>query len=237
MIINSEDSNEYLDTNEKEDTFNDLKKNNILDSRIDEYAVKQVDNLFNSNHTDFFEDLPSEGKDEIKSVFSPKILIGKNSGFGNTEAQSKWNSSFSGSEFDVQYNENIDSSTTSTSTQKCEQYVKARSNIDSSTISESDDGNLIVKDYQDSKTWFPGYTYLPPSNWDVPQKRAPVCVAPSPNALKLTGLMDRGLPLNVLELNPGGQIAQTENSVKLTNVGSILPKFSYEEQPFSKPYV
>ena len=102
---------------------------------------------------------------------------------------------------------------------------------------ENEDGSLIVQDYKNAKTWVPGYTYLPPSNWDVPQKRSPVCVSPSPNSIKLTGLIDRGLPMNVLELNPQGQVADTEESVQLTNVGSLLPKFSYEEQPFSKPYV
>ena len=72
----------------------------------------------------------------------------------------------------------------------------------------------------------------------MPQKHPPACLAPSPNTIKLTGLVDRGLPLNVLELHPyDGKIAKTEDSVKLTNVGSMLPKFKYEEQPFSKPYI
>jgi hypothetical protein len=48
--------------------------------------------------------------------------------------------------------------------------------------------------------------------------------------------MDRGTPINALELNPDGTQATTEDTVSLTNVGSIIPSFSYHEQPFSKPY-
>jgi hypothetical protein len=50
-------------------------------------------------------------------------------------------------------------------------------------------------------------------------------------------LIDRGLPINALELNPDGSQADTENEVSMTNVGSMLPKFKYQETPFSKPYV
>ena len=98
-------------------------------------------------------------------------------------------------------------------------------------------GNLVVKDYRYAKTFVPGYTYVPPSNWDVPQKHISKCMPPSPNVRQLTGLVDRGLPLNVLELNPDGSIANSEESVTMTNVGSLMPKFVYQEAPFSKPYV
>lgn len=99
------------------------------------------------------------------------------------------------------------------------------------------DGNLVVADYKYAKKYFPGYTYIPPEHWDVPQKRAGVCRQNSPNVHKLTGLVDRGLPLNVLELNPDGNMADTEDTVQLTNVGSMMPKFKYVETPFSRPYV
>ena len=138
--------------------------------------------------------------------------------------KSKWNSAFSGSEFNANFYDKFDDNNN-----KCKgQY---------DTLRENDEGNLIVKNYTDSKTFYPGYTYVPPKNWSVPQQRAPVCSSSSPNALRLTGLIDRGLPLNVLELNPQGGVADTEESVSLTNVGSMLPNFKYEEQPFSKPYV
>ena len=98
-------------------------------------------------------------------------------------------------------------------------------------------GNLVVQNYTQAKKWMPGYTYVPPVYWDVPQKHMGACQAANPNARKLTGLVDRGLPINALELNPDGSMANTEDSVSLTNVGSILPRFNYEETPFSKPYI
>jgi hypothetical protein len=98
-------------------------------------------------------------------------------------------------------------------------------------------GNMIVRNYTESKKWVPGYTYVPPVYWDVPQRHTSVCQPDGPNVRKLTGLIDRGLPLNVLELNPDGNQAQNEDDVHLTNVGSILPRFGYQETPFSKPYV
>ena len=99
-------------------------------------------------------------------------------------------------------------------------------------------GNLTVKNYTQAKKWYPGYTYVPPVYWDVPQRHMTACQAPNPDVRKLTGLVDRGLPLNVLELRPDGTEADTEETVSLTNVGSILPKFTYQEMPiFGKPYV
>lgn len=97
--------------------------------------------------------------------------------------------------------------------------------------------NLVVRNYKESKKWYPGYTYIPPVFWDVPQKRAGVCQPSGPNYHKLTGLIDRGLPINALELNPNGRQADTENTVSMGKVGSILPAFNYKEQPFSSPYV
>ena len=87
-------------------------------------------------------------------------------------------------------------------------------------------------EYQKSaKKFYPGYSYLPPNNWDVPQKRAPVCVNNNPDTTQLPiGIADHGTPINALEVDPIGRILATEEKVKYTNVGSILPKFSYTEQ-------
>ena len=160
--------------------------------------------------------------DEIKSVFSPKIVIGKkNNSFGNT-TNNKWNDAFSGAEFNADFYEKYKDNT------KCNHY---------NTFGNSTDETLRVQNYNDAKTFVPGYTYVPPENWSVPQYRPPVCISPTLNTFKLTGLVDRGLPLNVLELNPQGEIADTEDAVSLTNVGSMLPNFKYEEMPFSKPYM
>ena len=117
---------------------------------------------------------------------------------------------------------------TTTSTKKCGTY---------DSTYENQAGDLVIKDYAQSKKWVAGYTYVPPIHWDVPQKHAGVCRNNRPNVYKLTGLVDRGLPINALELNSNGKIEDNESSVKLTNVGSMLPKFNYQEQPFSKPYV
>jgi hypothetical protein len=82
-----------------------------------------------------------------------------------------------------------------------------------------------------SKIFYPGYSYLPPNNWDVPQKRAPICVNNNPDTTRLPiGIADHGTPINALEVDPTGRILATEEMVKHTNVGSILPKFNYSEQ-------
>ena len=283
MNVKSEDSNEYLDI---ETENNNAKNKNIIqnlkyinndndtdiDNLINKDAVNNIDALLGIgiHNKEMFEDTPeSESKDEIKSMFAPKIVIGKNNNDDDFNRPSRWNNVFSGNEFNdnsdrkyrnKKYNDN-DNDNDSSNGSKCDgshtggvgngnSYGSMSSDNDIAKytdkkrcgkyddIREGDDGSLVVQNYGDAKTWHPGYTYLPPSNWDVPQKYPPVCIAPSPDTIKLTGLVDRGLPLNVLELNPyNGKIAQTENSVSLTNVGSMLPKFRYEEQPFSKPYI
>lgn len=87
------------------------------------------------------------------------------------------------------------------------------------------------QNYQKShKQFYPGYSYVPPSNWDVPQKRAPICVNNNPDTTRLPiGIADHGTPINALEVDPTGRILATEEMIKHTNVGSILPKFSYTE--------
>jgi hypothetical protein len=87
-------------------------------------------------------------------------------------------------------------------------------------------------EYQNSpKTFYPGYSYMPPSNWDVPQKRPPVCMPNDPDTTKLPiGIADHGTPIFALEVDPIGRILTTEEKVKYTNVGSILPKFKYVEE-------
>jgi hypothetical protein len=97
-------------------------------------------------------------------------------------------------------------------------------------------GNILIGNYTKAKKYFPGYTYIPPIYWDVPQRHTPVCSQADLNVRKLTGLMDRGAPINALELNPDGSISDTEDTVKYTNVGSMMPKFNYKETPYSQPY-
>jgi hypothetical protein len=122
-----------------------------------------------------------------------------------------------------------------TTTDEYGQSKKLCGAYDNITIDPS--GELIVRNYTNAKKYKPGYTYVPPVFWDVPQKRIGICRPNGPNVRKLTGLIDRGLPLNVLELNSDGSIANQESDVELTNVGSMMPKFKYQEEPYSKPYV
>ena len=249
VILNSEESEEYFDIENEQKTINklkqdihELKKNSIVNKN----AVNEVDSLFDMgiHNKELFEDnnvsptpttinsttttnpTPTtktlKNGDEIKSVFNPKIVIGKNNnGFGNTD-NNKWNDAFKGAEFNANFYEKYKDNN------KCDQY---------NTFSSNTDEALRVQNYNDAKKFVPGYTYVPPENWSVPQYRPPVCVSSSPNPLKLTGLVDRGLPLNVLELNPQGEVADTETDVSLSNVGSMMPNFKYEEEPFSRPYV
>jgi hypothetical protein len=297
ITLNSEESNEYFDieNDKRNSTLNGNLNNNSNDNYndnnnlINRDAVNNIDALLGIgiHNKEMFSDIP-ESKDDIKSIFSPKIVIGKNE---NDNSMDKWNSVFSGDEFDTSSNrkknrkrdDDDDEEDYSDPTgnrggnggysryddnsngDKCDggygvgngnSYSYSRSNSDNDIatytdkkkcgkynssrddIRENEDGSLVVQNYKDAKTWHPGYTYLPPSNWNVPQKYPPPCMAPSPDSIKLTGLVDRGLPMNVLELHPyDGKIAKTEDSVHLTNVGSMLPKFKYEEQPFSKPYI
>lgn len=58
-----------------------------------------------------------------------------------------------------------------------------------------------------------GYSYMPPTTWSVPQKRPPVCI-PNKKGEPIPQ-MTKGVPLDALEY---------------TKVGSILPKFNYEEK-------
>ena len=65
------------------------------------------------------------------------------------------------------------------------------------------------------KKFEPGYQIQPPKCWDMPHKRPPVCLS-SKKQLP-AAVFDRGTPLNALDLDTG--------------VGSIMPKFQYNELP------
>ena len=78
------------------------------------------------------------------------------------------------------------------------------------------------------KQYYPGYSFMPPETWNVPQDRAPVCV-PDGWTKRPSAVFDRGTPTNVLELDANGNMATNEDDVHFTNVGSILPKFKYEQ--------
>ena len=67
------------------------------------------------------------------------------------------------------------------------------------------------------KQFKPGYQLQPPTCWDVPQKRPPVCL--SDKKCLPSAVFDTGLSLNSLQFD--------------TAVGSIMPGFTYIEHPRS----
>ena len=93
-------------------------------------------------------------------------------------------------------------------------------------VSEAEMAALNGKDK--GKQYYPGYSFMPPETWNVPQERAPVCV-PDGWTKRPSAVFDRGTPTNVLELDANGNMATNEDDVHFTNVGSILPKFKYEQ--------
>jgi hypothetical protein len=85
-----------------------------------------------------------------------------------------------------------------------------------------------------NKSFVPGMSYLPPSEWRAPvydmRQCRTVCPGTNPNTRELPiGIMDHGTPIFALEIGSDGTIAKTEAEVRLTNVGSIMPKFVYRE--------
>ena len=85
-----------------------------------------------------------------------------------------------------------------------------------------------LKGKDKGKQYYPGYSFMPPETWTVPQERPPVCV-PDKWIKRPSSVFDRGTPTNVLELDENGNMANNEDDVHFTNVGSILPKFNYKE--------
>ena len=59
-----------------------------------------------------------------------------------------------------------------------------------------------------------GWSYMPPQYWSVPQKRPPVCIPEKVGAANVKPMLDEGVPVDALDW---------------TQVGSILPKFEYNE--------
>ena len=86
----------------------------------------------------------------------------------------------------------------------------------------------IINRKINKKDFFPGYSIIPPDKWDIPQKRPKNCI-PDKWSKRPSAVFDRGTPLNVLELDSQGRMKIDENDVTFTNVGSILPKFKFEE--------
>ena len=85
-----------------------------------------------------------------------------------------------------------------------------------------------------NRTYVPGMSYMPPTEWNVPQYHPTTCRQVCNNTFIDTralpiGIMDPGTPIFALEIGSDGTIAKDERDVTLTNVGSIMPKFIYRE--------
>lgn len=90
-----------------------------------------------------------------------------------------------------------------------------------------------------NRTYVPGMTYMPPSEWSVPQYHPTYCRQPCPgcphNEFRLRGMAGRQserdpeVGLFPLEMGQDGTIAKTEDEVTVGNVGYMMPKFEYRE--------
>ncbi len=101
--------------------------------------------------------------------------------------------------------------------------------FDPSTNDDYDDNTPDIRSVQEAKLYngnthsckmkkfHPGYELQPPTCWDVPQKRPPVCL--SDKKCLPAAVFDTGASLNALDLN--------------TSIGSIMPGFTYIEHPRS----
>ena len=86
--------------------------------------------------------------------------------------------------------------------------------------------SVLEKFYNEPKK--PGYSQISEKHWRFPHKIPPPCL---PDRVKLpSSVYISGYGSNVLELNADGDIADKEEFVSQTNVGSIMPKFNYEER-------
>lgn len=92
--------------------------------------------------------------------------------------------------------------------------------IDDSNNGANGEGESgYIKPDNKDKLGIPGYSYLDPKLWNVPQERTPVCIKSrelqrKPSALEPAGFVFGG-PSNVMEFH---------------GVGSIMPKFEYKEE-------
>ena len=86
--------------------------------------------------------------------------------------------------------------------------------------------SVLEKFYNEPKK--PGYSQISEKHWRFPHKIPPPCL---PDRVKLPRYVYvSGYGSNVLELNADGDIADKEEFVSQTNIGSIMPKFNFEER-------
>lgn len=202
-----------------------------INSFIDEYTTRvDVDRFTGGSHQSSKSNLP---KSTIQSYLEPKQDIFNRSqdqqanDFQDTDADRawKWMSNFiaknrAGPNSGSGKNNDATSSGDISSCSVARPYAEENGKFNTATLN--------------NRSFVPGMSYLPPTEWTVPQYHPTycraVCPVSNPNTRELPiGIMDHGTPIFALEIGSDGNIAKTEEEVTLTNVGSICPKFVYRE--------
>ena len=195
---------------------------------VDEYTTRgDVDRFTGGSHQSSKSNLP---KSTIQSYLEPKQDIFNRSqqanDFQDTDAEQawKWMSKFiAKNRAGPNSSANNNNSATSGGQSSCSvarPYAEENGKFNTATLN--------------NRSFVPGMSYLPPTEWSVPQYHPTycrsVCPVSNPNTRELPiGIMDHGTPVFALEIGSDGNIAKTEEEVTLTNVGSICPKFVYRE--------
>ena len=97
-------------------------------------------------------------------------------------------------------------------------------NSQNSSSTNSGQNNGFSRGNNNGRLGIPGYSYLEPRFFDVPQERTPVC--------HQTKKPERG----VTSLEPAGYLSSgNSNVMEFHGVGSILPRFRYNEETTSAP--
>ena len=69
-------------------------------------------------------------------------------------------------------------------------------------------------------SYVPGYSYMPPENWETKRKEVPVCINDKKKVSSPAFVFDKGVPSNALEMDGPGA----------GQVGSMMPSFEYNER-------
>lgn len=184
----------------------------IIPSEIDEYLFDDTKQKTPS--------IPSISQHHLKGVsniFSPKIII------SNDDDNSNDNSNNIHSTNSSEYKKmpkNKFSNLNSRDKSMIQKHIVDYKNHDkdpclgnmkcnSNQLNEQIKNNLMEKKYN------PGFTFAPPETWKYNRKQPPRCIPGSDCLDHPVGVFDQGSPANALDY---------------TGVGSILPKFGYQEE-------
>jgi hypothetical protein len=199
-----------------------------------------------------------EAADGLKSIFNPSIIIsGKNGRVnalganlydgGNNQEDSDYtdynqmmeNAQSGNSNGRVGVDQQNTSSDNNSSNNGNTDFPYARGDYEywsSMSKENAKDGKgldgrpLLI--FPKSKLYYPGFQYINPTLWDVPQRRPEMCI-PSREVYPPAGVVET--KFSFLEYNEMGKIADQEKQVTETNVGSIMPPFIYKSLPYATP--